>query len=294
MAEMRRVDWRARLSAWARLMRLDRPIGIWLLMWPTLWALWFAADGWPDPGILLVFLAGVVLMRSAGCVINDFADRHFDPHVARTRHRPLATGEVSPGEALALFGLLVMLAFGLVLLLDPLVLRLSIVAVVLATVYPFTKRVTHLPQVVLGAAFSMAIPMAFAAQTGEVPRLAWLLFVTNLLWTVAYDTEYAMADREDDLRIGVKSTAILFGEADRAVIAALQALTLLGLALAGHMTGRGLYYWLGLLAAAGLFFHQQYRIRHREPEAGFRAFLENHWVGAAVFAGLFLDTLMQS
>ncbi|RMG30611.1 MAG: 4-hydroxybenzoate octaprenyltransferase [Gammaproteobacteria bacterium] len=285
------IDWRAKLSAWARLMRLDRPIGIWLLLWPTLWALWFAADGRPDPGILAVFVAGVVVMRSAGCVINDFADRRFDPHVARTRTRPLATGEATPGEALALFGLLLLVAFGLVRLLDARVLPLALVAAVLATVYPFTKRFTHLPQVVLGAAFSMSIPMAFAAQAGSVPRLAWLLFVTNLLWTVAYDTEYAMADREDDLRIGVKSTAILFGEADRAVIAALQGLTLLGLALAGRLSGRGLAYWMGLLVAAGLFFHQQYRIRHREPQAAFQAFLENHWVGAAVFAGLLLDML---
>jgi len=286
-----RVDWRGRLSAWARLMRLDRPIGIWLLLWPTLWALWFASEGRPDPVLLLIFVAGVVVMRSAGCVINDFADRRFDPHVARTRDRPLATGEVTPGEALALFGLLVLIAFALALALDPLVRKLAVVALALATVYPFTKRITHLPQVVLGAAFSMAIPMAFAAQTGTVPRLAWLLFVTNLLWTVAYDTEYAMADREDDLRIGVKSTAILFGEADRAVIAALQTLTLLGLALAGQLAGRGAFYWLGLAAAAGLFFHQQYRLRDRDPQSCLRAFLDNHWVGAAVFAGLFLDTL---
>ncbi len=282
---------RERLIEYARLMRLDRPIGILLLLWPTLWALWIAGQGHPDPLVLAVFLAGVVLMRSAGCVINDFADRHFDPHVARTRDRPIAAGRVSPREALILFAVLCLAAFGLVLLMNRLTILLSVVAVVLAAVYPFTKRVTHLPQVVLGAAFGWAIPMAFAAQAGELPRVAWLLFVVNILWSVAYDTLYAMVDREDDLKIGVKSTAILFGEADRLVVAVLQLLVLLGLSLVGSLAGLGGFYAIGLLVAALLALYQQYLIRGRDPKRCFEAFLNNNWFGAAVFAGIALDYL---
>jgi len=282
---------RERLTEYARLMRLDRPIGILLLLWPTLWALWIAGQGRPDPLVLAVFVAGVVLMRSAGCVINDFADRHFDPHVARTRDRPIAAGRVSPREALILFAVLCLLAFGLVLLMNRLTILLSFVAVALAAVYPFTKRVTHLPQVVLGAAFGWAIPMAFAAQTGELPRIAWLLFLVNILWSVAYDTLYAMVDREDDLKIGVKSTAILFGEADRLVVGVLQLLVLLGLSLVGSLAGLGDFYAIGLLVAALLALYQQYLIRDRDPQRCFEAFLNNNWFGAAVFAGIALDYL---
>ena len=280
---------KARLLDYARLMRLDRPIGIWLLLWPTLWALWLAAAGLPDLPILVVFVLGVVVMRSAGCVINDFADRRIDPHVARTRERPLAAGRVSSRETLALFGLLMAIALVLVLFLNRLAILLALGGAVLATLYPFTKRYTHLPQVVLGAAFAWAVPMAFAAQAGEVPRLAWLLFTATLLWTTAYDTMYAMVDREDDLRIGVRSTAILFGDMDRLAIAILQGLVLFAMVLVGDAAGLGLWYHLGLLGAAALAGYEQFLIRGREPSACFRAFLNNHWFGAAIFAGLALD-----
>ncbi len=276
---------------YARLMRLDKPIGIYLLLWPTLWALWIAGDGKPDLLVLGVFVLGVVLMRSAGCVINDYADRNIDPHVARTCKRPIASGEVTPREALILFGVLCALAFALVLLMNPLTIYLSFVAVALAALYPFMKRYTNLPQVVLGAAFGWAVPMAFAAQTGEVPRVAWLLFVATVLWTTAYDTMYGMVDREDDLKIGVKSTAILFGESDRVVIAVLQLLALGALALVGQAASLDGYYYFGLALAAGLVLYQQYLIREREPAACFRAFLNNHWFGAAVFSGIVLAYL---
>ncbi len=277
---------RRHLADYLRLMRVDRPIGVFLLLWPTWWALWLAAGGFPDPKVWLVFTAGVFLMRSAGCVINDYADRHIDPHVARTRDRPLAAGRVSPREALALFGLLCLIAFALVLLLDWKTVALSLVAVVLAAVYPFMKRITHLPQVVLGAAFAWAIPMAFMAEQGQVPPLAWLLFLVTVAWTVAYDTWYAMVDREDDLRIGVKSTAILFASHDRLIIGLLQVGVLAGLVLVGREGGLGWPYWLGLAVGAGLFLYQQWITRSREGPACFRAFLNNNWFGAAVFAGI--------
>ena len=280
-----------RLREYARLMRIDRPIGYFLLLWPTLWALWIAGEGRPEPRVVAIFVAGVILMRSAGCVINDWADRHIDPHVRRTRDRPLAAGRVRPGEALALFVALCLAAFGLVLLTNPLTIALSFVGAALAASYPFMKRFHHLPQVHLGAAFGWAVPMAFAAQAGEVPPVAWLLFVANLLWTTAYDTMYAMADREDDLRLGVKSTAILFGDADRAIVGILQALFLTAMALLGLRLGLGEPYWLGLAAAAALALYQQHLIRRREPAACFRAFLNNGWLGAAVFAGLALAYL---
>jgi len=273
-----------RLLQYAYLMRLHRPIGIFLLLWPALWALWIAGEGSPDPLVLFVFVAGVVLMRSAGCVINDYADRDFDPHVARTRERPIAAGQVTPREALILFAVLC-------LLMNSLTIWLSLVGALLAVTYPFMKRYTHLPQVYLGAAFGWAVPMAFAAQTGEVPRVAWLLFVATILWATAYDTMYGMVDREDDLKIGVKSTAILFGESDRLIIAIIQAVLLLALVLAGQAAGLGVYYYFGLLLATTLLVYQQYLIRERRPAACFKAFLNNNWFGAAVFGGIVLDYL---
>lgn len=280
-----------RLLEYARLMRLHKPIGIFLLLWPTLWALWIAGEGSPDPLVVLVFVAGVVVMRSAGCVINDYADRDFDPHVARTRDRPIAAGRVKPREALVLFALLCLVALGLVSLMNSLTIWLSLAGAALAVSYPFLKRYTHLPQVYLGAAFGWAVPMAFAAQTGAVPRLAWLLFVANVLWATAYDTMYGMVDREDDLRIGVKSTAILFGDADRVIIAIIQAVLLLALVLTGQAAELGVYYYFGLFLAATLVVYQQYLIRDREPAACFKAFLNNNWFGAAVFGGIVLDYL---
>jgi 4-hydroxybenzoate polyprenyltransferase len=280
-----------RLLQYAYLMRLHRPIGIFLLLWPALWALWIAGEGSPDPLVLFVFVAGVVLMRSAGCVINDYADRDFDPHVARTRGRPIAAGQVTPRGALILFAVLCLLALGLVLLMNSLTIWLSLVGALLAVTYPFMKRYTHLPQVYLGAAFGWAVPMAFAAQTGEVPRVAWLLFVATILWATAYDTMYGMVDREDDLKIGVKSTAILFGESDRLIIAIIQAVLLLALVFAGQAAGLGVYYYFGLLLATALLVYQQYLIRERRPAACFKAFLNNNWFGAAVFGGIVLDYL---
>jgi 4-hydroxybenzoate polyprenyltransferase len=283
-----------RLLDYTRLMRLHKPIGIFLLLWPTLWALWIAGRGSPDPLVLLVFVAGVVLMRSAGCVINDYADRHFDPHVARTRERPIAAGRVTPREAVTLFLLLCLTALALVMLMNSLTRWLSLAGAALAATYPFMKRYTHLPQVYLGAAFGWAVPMAFAAQTGAVPRVAWLLFVATVLWATVYDTMYAMVDREDDLKIGVKSTAILFGEADRVIIAILQLLLLLALVLAGQLAGLGIYYHFGLLLALVFAVYQQYLIRDRDPAACFKAFLNNNWFGAAVFGGIALHYLAQA
>jgi 4-hydroxybenzoate polyprenyltransferase len=277
----------ARILDYARLMRLHRPIGIFLLLWPTLWALWIAGEGRPDPALVAVFVLGVALMRSAGCVINDYADRAFDPHVERTRERPLAAGRVSAGEALGLFVLLALLAFVLVLQTNGLTVALSVPAVALAASYPYMKRFTHLPQVFLGLAFGWAVPMAFAAQTGAwPPPEAWLLLLAVVLWAVAYDTLYAMVDREDDLRVGVKSTAILFGRGDRAVVAALHAGTLAVLALVGGRVGLGPPFYLGLGVAAALAVYQQYLARDRDPAACFRAFLNNNWLGAAVFVGV--------
>ena len=283
-----------RLLQYAYLMRLHKPIGIFLLLWPTLWALWIAGQGRPDIMVLSVFVAGVVLMRSAGCVINDYADRNFDPHVARTRDRPIAAGKVSPREALLLFLVLCLAAFSLVLLMNSLTVWMSLGGGLLAASYPFMKRYTHLPQVYLGAAFGWAVPMAFAAQTGEVPRTAWLLFVATVLWATAYDTMYGMVDREDDRKIGVKSTAILFGQADRAIIAIIQFLALSALALGGHSAGLGAYYYFGLLLATGLALYQQFLIRDRSPEQCFKAFLNNNWFGAAVFSGIILEFLARA
>lgn len=282
-------ELRRQLMEYVRLMRLDKPVGIWLLLWPTLWALWIAGEGRPDPLVFAVFVAGVIVMRSAGCVINDFADRRLDPEVSRTRERPLARGTVAPAEALMLFVALGLVGIALVLNLNLLTRWLAIGGAVLTIVYPFTKRFFAAPQLVLGAAFGWAVPMAFAAQTGAVPRLAWLLWLAVLIWAVVYDTMYAMADREDDLRAGMRSTAILFGRADLFLIALLQVTLLLALALAGQVARLGGWYLAGLGVAALLMIYQRMSIRGRDPEACFRAFLNNQWVGAAVFAGILLD-----
>lgn len=285
----RGLSWRERAQAYLTLIRLHRPIGIFLLMWPALWALWLAGEGNPPWPIVLVFIAGVVLMRSAGCAINDFADRGFDGHVARTRERPLATGVVTPAEAVGLFVLLSLSAFALVLLLNWQTIALSVVALALTVVYPFMKRYTHVPQLFLGAAFGWAIPMAFTAVTGTVPGYAWVLFGATLVWALIYDTQYAMVDREDDLKIGIKSTAILFGDWDRLVIGLLQVLMLGLLVWIGLLAGRGTWYFGGLAVAALLSVYQSTLIRDRKPAGCFQAFLNNNFLGMAVFAGLVLD-----
>lgn len=282
-----------RLREYALLMRLNRPIGILLLLWPTLWGLWVASYGKPELLVLLVFVSGVVLMRSAGCVINDYADRDLDPHVERTRNRPLAAKRVSTKEALVLFVVLCLLAFLLVLQLNRLTIILSFVGAFLAASYPFMKRYTHLPQVYLGITFGWSIPMVFAAQTGNVPLVAWVLFLANLFWVVAYDTAYAMVDRQDDLKAGAKSTAILFGKWDRLMIALAHLISLLLLIEVGVMVGLGRVYYLGLVVAAGLAIYQLYLIRKRNPKSCFRAFLNNNWFGAVIFAGLFFNYLVQ-
>ncbi|MEQ3621420.1 MAG: 4-hydroxybenzoate octaprenyltransferase [Marinobacter sp.] len=283
----------ARLADYARLLRVDRPIGSLLLLWPTYWALWLAADGFPSVGNFIVFTLGVFMMRAAGCAINDFADRKVDRHVKRTKDRPLTSGRIEAREAVALFAGLCVTAFLMVVLFtNTLTLYLSFGGAVLAFIYPFMKRYTHLPQLFLGAAFSWAIPMAWAAEAGEVTKLAWLLFTANVLWTVAYDTLYAMVDRDDDIRIGIKSTAILFGDADRAVIAILQAMVVLILILVGQQAELGVFYYLGLVAMACLFVFQQHLARFRERDGCFKAFLNNNWAGFAVFTGLLIDRII--
>jgi len=277
------------LGEYARLMRLDRPIGIWLLLWPTLWGLWVAGEGAPSAQVFTVLVLGVLIMRSAGCVINDWADRDIDPQVSRTADRPLAAGTVSPAEALALFTALGLIAIALVLMLNPLTWALAAGGALLTIVYPFCKRYIAVPQLVLGTAFAWAIPMAWAAQTGSVPRVAWLWFLCVVIWAVIYDTIYAMADRDEDRRIGVKSTAILFGTADLFIITLLQITLLLGLFLAGREAGLGLWYQLGLAAAAVLLARQRWLIRERNPRACLAAFLESRHFGAAVFGGIVLD-----
>jgi 4-hydroxybenzoate polyprenyltransferase len=274
---------------YAMLMRLDKPIGIWLLLWPTLWGLWIAGAGRPDPNIFIVFVIGVIIMRSAGCVINDFADRKIDQQVSRTKDRPLASGAVAPAEALVLFIALGLIAIALVLTLDPLTQALAVVAAVLTISYPFMKRLIAAPQLILGAAFGWSIPMAFAAQTGEIPRLAWLIWLAVVVWAVIYDTMYAMVDREDDLKLGIKSTAILFGDTDVFIISLLQLILMLAFWLIGAAAQLGAWYFSSTLVA-GLFFAYQYLlIRKRQPERCFRAFLNNHYVGAAIFIGILLD-----
>ena len=282
-------DLKDRLLQYAYLMRFHRPIGIFLLLWPALWALWIAGNGRPDVKVVVIFVLGVILMRAAGCVINDYADREFDPHVERTKDRPIASGKVSPREALMLFAVLCLLAFLLVLQLNGLTIALSFIALFLAASYPFTKRITQLPQAYLGIAFGWAVPMAFAALTGTVPLIAWGLFLATVLWALAYDTMYAMVDRDDDLKIGVKSTAILFGRYDRWIIAGIQVAMLLILAWVGRSAGLGGWYYLGLFAAACFAVYQQYLIAGREKAKCFQAFLNNHWFGAVIFLGLLLD-----
>ena len=282
----------ARLHAYEKLVRLDRPIGILLLLWPTLWGLWFAAGGLPPPKVLAIFVLGTVLMRSAGSVVNDLADRNFDPHVARTKDRPLATGRVTPAEAVRLFVVLCLMAFGLVTQLNTATVVLSAVGLAIAVTYPFAKRWHFLPQAHLGLAFAWGIPMAFTALGKPVPwDLCGLLILATVLWAIAYDTFYAMVDRADDLRIGVKSSAILFGRHDRLVTALLQAGTLATLWLAGRPLG--LWYDAGLAAAAACAAYEQWLIRDREPARCLRAFLHNTWFGAAVFAGLALDLALR-
>lgn len=283
-----------RIHPYLRLLRLDKPIGILLLLWPTMWGLWFAAEGIPPLAILLVFTAGVVLMRSAGCAINDFADRGFDAHVERTQSRPLATGEVTPREALLLAGGLSLLAFFMILPLNKLVIALSFPALLLAASYPFTKRFLAIPQAYLGIAFGFGIPMAYAAIRNEIPLEAWLLLAANLFWSVAYDTEYAMVDRPDDLKIGIKTSAITFGKLDIVAIAFCYIASLLLLAYTGSRVTLGLVFYAGLVVAAGIAAYHLWLIRNREQAACFKAFLHNTWFGFAIFAGLALDYLLKS
>jgi len=280
---------RERITQYVLLTRLNRPIGIYLLLWPTLWALFIAAKGWPSLGVSIVFILGVILMRSAGCVINDYADRKIDKHITRTKDRPITSGRVSEKEALLLFIGLCFTAFVLVLFTNLLTIRLSIAAVGLAALYPFMKRYTYLPQVFLGLAFGWAVPMAFAAQTGEVPLIAWLLLIGTVLWATAYDTMYAMVDRADDLKVGVKSTAILFGEADRLIIGVLQLLLVAVLLLVGRQAELGAIYFLGLGVASLSLLYQQKLIFDRKPDDCLKAFLHNNWFGMAIFLGILGD-----
>ncbi len=280
------LDRFPRLPFFIQLMRLDKPVGIYLLLWPTLWALWIAGDGHPTLSNLFIFVLGVVIMRSAGCVINDYADRNVDAHVARTASRPLAQKVISPKQALILFAVLCLVAFILVLFTNEFTIYLSFGGLLLASLYPFMKRYTHLPQVVLGAAFAWAVPMAFAAQQNALPDVVWLIYTATLTWTVAYDTQYAMVDREDDIKIGVKSTAILFAEGDKLIIGMLQAITLITWLMIASKIEASWPVYLSIAGAGGLFIYHQRLIRLREREACFKAFLNNHWVGALLFAGL--------
>jgi 4-hydroxybenzoate polyprenyltransferase len=282
-----------RLREYAMLMRLHRPIGALLLLWPTLWALWLAASGRPDTRIVMIFVLGVILMRSAGCVINDYADRNFDRHVRRTRDRPLTAERVTAREALTLFVLLSGASLILVLQLNRLTIALSLVGALLTLTYPFMKRYTHLAQVYLGLAFSWGVVLAFAAETTRVPLIAWITFAANISWVMAYDTEYAMVDREDDLKIGIKSTAILFGPWDRFMVGISHGLALLFLALVGYLAVLGSWYYLGLITAACIALYQQYLLRGREPERCFQAFLNNNWFGASIFIGLVLNYILE-
>ena len=276
------VKWNA---LW-RLMRFDRPIGILLLLWPTLWALWIAGNGRPSLRNLLIFCTGVVLMRAAGCIMNDVADRDFDPHVERTRNRPLASGELSVREAIKAFFVLMALAFGLVLMTNALTIKLAFAGALLASTYPFFKRWTHFPQVVLGIAFGWGIPMAFAAETGDLPSAAWLILLINVIWSVIYDTLYAMVDRDDDISIGLKSTAILFGRFDLTILRLLKMVMIALLVWLGLMLEFGWPWFAGVAVAMALFAWQQFQVRKRDREACFKAFLNNNWVGVAIWAGL--------
>lgn len=286
------VSEQPRWMVYVHLMRLNKPIGSLLLLWPTLWALWLAADGFPDPGVLVVFVLGVVMMRSAGCVINDFADRKVDGFVKRTSSRPFPSGQITTVQALCLFGALVVASFLMVLTQNRLTIELSFIAVVLAAIYPFMKRYTNLPQMFLGLAYSWAIPMAYAAQSGHLPLEAWLLLIANFCWTVAYDTFYAMVDRDDDIKVGIKSTAVLFGRFDKLMIGILQLVTLLLLAVVGELHHLSPVYFIGLLAAGGLFVYQQYLARFRERENCFKAFLNNNYAGMIIFIAVALGYII--
>lgn len=278
-----------RFGSYAKLLRLDRPIGIWLLLWPALWALWLSSNGKPDPQVFLIFVIGTVLTRSAGCAMNDFADRKYDGHVRRTRERPLVTGKIHPVEAVALCIALGLIAIGLVLTLNHMTQLLALIGAVLVVTYPFMKRFFPLPQFYLGAAFTWSVPMAYAAHTGSVPRTAWLLFLGGVLWTMVYDTMYAMADREDDLKLGIRSSAILFGDSDRFIIGIMQLMTLLALWLVGSELEMGQWYRLGLAIAATFALYEQILIREREPGNCIKAFLNSNYFGMAVFVGIGLD-----
>jgi 4-hydroxybenzoate polyprenyltransferase len=280
-------------SRYLRLMRLHRPIGIWLLLWPTLWALWVASAGRPDQKVFIVLVLGTIVVRSAGCVINDFADRDIDPHVQRTKDRPLATREVAPAEALVLFAALMLIGLGLVLTLNRLTIELAVAGAAITVVYPFAKRFFSAPQFLLGLAFAWGVPMAFAATQGTVPRVGWLLFLGAVIWVIVYDTQYAMADRSDDLKIGIRSTAILFGDLDRVLIAALQLLLFATLVLVGRGAVLGTWYYGGLAVAAVFALYHQRLIHGRDSVQCFRAFLNNAWLGAAVFCGIVLDYLFR-
>ncbi|GAB4272011.1 MAG: 4-hydroxybenzoate octaprenyltransferase [Methylomicrobium sp.] len=281
-----------KLKLYWRLARFDRPIGTLILLWPTLWGLWFASNGSPDPKILTIFVSGVILMRAAGCVVNDYADRDFDPHVERTKHRPIAAGHVAPKEALTLFVVLSLMAFALVLQLNLLTILLSFIGAFLAASYPFMKRYTHLPQAYLGFAFGWGVPMAYAAETESLPLVAWLLYLAAVLWALVYDTMYAMVDKDDDLKIGVKSTAILFGQKDREIIGFLQIVILVLLIAVGMMQQAGGVYYAGLIVAACFSVYQQKLIFHREKADCFKAFLNNNWFGLTVFLGVAGDYLL--
>jgi len=282
-----------RYGAYIRLTRLDRPIGIWLLLWPTLWAMWIAAQGRPRGELFLIFVLGTIILRSAGCIINDLADRKIDAQVARTRNRPLATGEASTAGALVLFVALMAMALWLVRLLNPLTQALAVAGALITVFYPFAKRLIATPQFVLGVAFSWGVPMAFAAELGEVPRIGWLLFLVTMVWVVIYDTEYAMTDRDDDIKLGVRSTAILFGELDRTIIAGLQLVLILGLILVGRSADLGGWYLAGVVVAAVLMLYQQRLIRDRDPQQCFSAFLNNAWLGFGVLVGIVLDYVLK-
>ena len=284
-----RPQLREKALAYFYLARLHRPVGIYLLLWPTISALWLAAGGNPSFGLLFIFVSGTVVMRSAGCCINDFADYHIDGEVLRTRERPLATGQLSRRDALYGFVALSLVGFALVLFTNSQTILLAFAAIPIIALYPFLKRVTHMPQVVLGVAFSWGIPMAFSAATGSLPASAWLLFLANCLWTIVYDTQYAMVDREYDRRLGVKSTAILFGDADNMMIGVLQVMFIAAMWLAGRQFELGLPYYLSLVGASLLFAWQQILTSDRQPEACFKAFVNNQWVGAAIFAGIVLS-----
>jgi len=273
---------------YAKLMRIDKPIGVWLLLWPTLWALWLAGEGHPDQGLFIVFVLGVFIMRSAGCVLNDYVDRDIDPYVERTRNRPIASGAVAPMEALTLFVALSLIAIGLATMLNRPAQLLAIVAAGLTVSYPFIKRFVSIPQFVLGAAFGWAVPMVFAAQTGEVPQLAWIVFGAALIWAVIYDTYYAMVDREDDRKLGVKSTALLFGEVDLFVIGGLQLIMLLALVFVGLRAELSAWYYVSVASAGGLMAYHQWLARDRQPAGCFAAFLHNHTIGLVIFIGIVL------